>query len=89
MTRAAPLLESPPAVCSTKMEAAKLPGKLSDDNAAPVRELLPAWKRAEKAWTALAGGDHDRTQSGMEFWPDRAKQACQTKKSFAIAYGLA
>ena len=58
-------------------------------NAAPLWELLPAWKDTEKAWTELAAGDYDWAQQAMEYWPDRVKKACQTNKSFAIAHGLA
>ena len=58
-------------------------------NAAPLWELLPAWKDAEKAWEELEAGDYDWAQQAMEYWPDRVKKACQTNKSFAIAHGLA
>jgi type I restriction-modification system DNA methylase subunit len=58
-------------------------------NAAPLWELLPAWKDAEKAWEELEAGDYDWAQQAMEYWPDRVRKACQTNKSFAIAHGLA
>jgi hypothetical protein len=58
-------------------------------NAAPLWELLPAWKDAEKAWKELEAGDYDWAQQAMEHWPDRVRKACQTNKSFAIAHGLA
>lgn len=58
-------------------------------NAAPLWELLPAWKDAETAWEELEAGDYDWAQQAMEYWPARVKKACQTNKSFAIAHGLA
>ena len=58
-------------------------------NAAPLWELLPAWKDAEKAWQELENEEYEWAQQAMEYWPDRVKKACQTNKSFAIAHGRA
>ena len=43
-------------------------------NAAPLWEILPAWKDVEKAWEELEAGDYDWAQQAMEYWPDRVKK---------------
>jgi hypothetical protein len=64
-------------------------------NAAPLHEIMPAWKRADakldlkKAWKDLEKGEYDWAKTAMRYWPKTVWKACQKDKSFAIAHGLA
>lgn len=63
-------------------------------NAAPLHELMPAWKRADakldlkKAWKELEDGKYDWAKTAMRYWPVRVLKACKANESFAIAHGL-
>jgi hypothetical protein len=60
-------------------------------NAAPIRSLLPSWKKLklDKVWNELAEGKYDWSKTAMRYWPQRVLAACQQNKSYAIAHGLA
>ena len=59
-------------------------------NMAPLWELIPSWQAEPKeAWKTLENGDYDWAQHAMDYWPERVKEKCKEKKSYAIAHGLA
>jgi hypothetical protein len=63
-------------------------------NAAPLHELMPAWKKVDakldlkKTWIELETGKYDWAKTAMRYWPARVLKACKENKSFAIAHRL-
>jgi hypothetical protein len=63
-------------------------------NAAPLRRLTPAWKKADakldlsKVWKALGDGDYPWAKTAMRYWPRETLAACRDNKSYRIAHGL-
>jgi hypothetical protein len=43
---------------------------------------------SKKYWQAMERGDYDWFHMAMDCWPDRVKEKCRKKKSYAIAHGL-
>ncbi len=51
-------------------------------------ELIPIWYRQpRKYWERLQAGEYDWSHIAMRYWPERVKEKCGTRKSFAIAHG--
>lgn len=57
-------------------------------NAAPLRDLLPAWPQLTSAWHDLAAGKCDWARQALRHWPARVTAACRGNRSFAIAHGM-
>ena len=53
-------------------------------------KLIPSLQaEPKKAWKALERGDNDWADRAVDYRPDRVREKCREKKSYAIAHGLA
>ena len=56
---------------------------------APLWKVIPMWQsEPKKYWERLEKGEYDWSHIAMHYWPDRVKEKCKMKKSYAIAHGL-
>jgi hypothetical protein len=55
---------------------------------APLWKIIPNWKaEPKKYWERLKAGDFDWSRIAMNYWPERVREKCKIKKSYAIAHG--